>query len=109
MNCDINDEINKTILNKELKKKIAGYKGQDNKKHIYDDDNFITLERVYEKLIESKHKCYYCKCDVKIIYNNNREPLQWTLDRIDNNLGHNYDNCVICCLKCNLVQKSFKF
>ena len=49
-----------------------------------------------------------------IMYANKREPLQWTLDRIDNNMGHSNKNTVICCLKCNLERrrindKKFKF
>ena len=48
------------------------------------------------------------------MYENKREPLQWTLDRIDNDIGHSNDNTVICCLKCNLDRrcindKKFKF
>ena len=112
MNCNNNKKS--TLIIKELKKKISGYKGQDNTKKLFNNEKFITLERIYEQLIESKHKCYYCKKDVKIIYNNIREPTQWTLDRIDNDMGHNNDNCVICCLKCNLDRKvtnsnKFKF
>ena len=30
---------------------------------------------------------------------------QWTLDRIDNNLGHNVGNLVISCLNCNLKRR----
>ena len=30
---------------------------------------------------------------------------QWTLDRIDNNLGHNSDNVLISCLECNLKRR----
>ena len=29
----------------------------------------------------------------------------WTLDRIDNNIGHNRDNVVISCLACNLQKR----
>jgi hypothetical protein len=30
---------------------------------------------------------------------------QWTLDRIDNDIGHNKNNLVIACLECNLKRK----
>jgi hypothetical protein len=40
--------------------------------------------------------------------------MQWTLDRLDNSIGHHDDNVVICCLKCNLKKRrmddeKFKF
>jgi len=50
-------------------------------------------------------KCYYCKEEVYILYKNIRENLQWTLDRVDNDLGHINDNLVISCLKCNLKRR----
>ena len=31
-----------------------------------------------------------------------KQDNQWTLDRIDNYMGHNYNNVLISCLKCNL-------
>ena len=52
--------------------------------------------------------------DMLLIYENVREPKQWTLDRIDNSIGHNTENVVISCLSCNLKRrtmddKKFKF
>jgi len=32
--------------------------------------------------------------------------LQWTLDRIDNDMGHNNNNTVISCLGCNLQRRT---
>ncbi len=92
-------------LERELIKKIAGYKGQDIKKEIYDKDNLITLEEVIEKLLSTKLKCFYCACNVLVIYKNVREPTQWTLDRKNNDLGHSCDNTLIACLKCNLQRR----
>lgn len=30
---------------------------------------------------------------------------QWSLDRIDNDIGHDFGNLVISCLKCNLKRR----
>jgi hypothetical protein len=40
-----------------------------------------------------------------ILYENVREPKQWTVDRINNDLGHNNDNFVLACLDCNLKRR----
>jgi len=87
---------------KELTKKIYGYKRQDIDKRHYDKDLFISLDALVEKLLCSKLKCFYCKQVCELLYENIYSKLQWTLDRIDNNIGHNSDNVVICCLECNL-------
>ena len=41
-----------------------------------------------------------------LIYENVRQMNQWTLDRIDNNFGHNKNNLVISCLECNLKRRN---
>jgi len=40
-----------------------------------------------------------------ILYEIVRESLQWTLDRIDNAVGHNKNNVLIACLHCNLKRR----
>jgi hypothetical protein len=57
-------------------------------------------------MIESKNQCYYCKEDVQVLYENVREPKQWTLDRINNKMGHNHGNLLIACLNCNLRRRT---
>ena len=73
-------------------------------KNKYSSD-FIQESEVLEKLVISKLKCYYCKKKVLLLYENSREPIQWTLDRLNNDMGHTNDNVVICCLKCNLERR----
>jgi len=93
-------------LLRELKNKQNSYKGQDKKKEIFDEKFFISIDKIIELLVESKLKCYYCKEKIFIFYKHIREPKQWTLDRIDNDEGHNMENCVISCLKCNIQRKT---
>ena len=101
------------FIKKEVERKINGYKNQDVKKKKL-EKKLITYEQCLEKLVISKLKCYYCKQKCLLTYENVREEKQWTLDRLDNSQGHNKDNVVICCLKCNLKRRTtddnkFKF
>ena len=70
------------------------------------NDKFITLNNIIQLLNESKLKCIYCDENIYIIYKFSRELKQWSLDRIDNNIGHEKDNVVISCLACNLNRKN---
>ena len=99
------EEKNINLLISDLKKKISGYKAQDVRKNVLLPLKFITYEILIQKLVESKLKCYYCLNQMALIYENIRQMNQWTLDRIDNNLGHNSDNVLISCLECNLKRK----
>ena len=89
-------------IKKIIYKKIIGYKNQDIKNEIIDYTSLISLDNTIEKLMLSKLKCYYCKENCQLLYKNIFEKKQWTLDRIDNNKGHNTDNVVISCLDCNI-------
>lgn len=97
---------NKKIMLREIKTKIQGYKSQDKDKDMFVDSSFVSLNHVIEILVSSKLKCNYCKENVYLLYKHVREPKQWTLDRLDNSLGHNEHNCVICCLTCNIQRKT---
>ena len=97
-----------------LNKKIQGYKAQDKQKELWNQDNFITKEEALEALVASKLRCHYCNCYTLFLYDKVGEKKQWTLDRIDNELGHFRSNIVISCLECNLQRKDmnkekFKF
>ena len=93
------------IIMKEIERKISGYKQQDIKKNIYNEQEIIQFHQVMEKLIEGKLNCYYCFQHMKLLYKIVRDYQQWTLDRIDNSLGHTNTNVVLCCLECNLKRR----
>lgn len=94
------------IVSREIRKKISSYKSQDRRKNIYNDDKFIDFDFVIKLFKETQLKCYYCAKSVFVIYDNVRESKQWTIERIDNRLGHNKCNSVMSCLDCNLRRRT---
>ena len=111
----LNDDFSeKNDVISELKKKLNSYKQQDIKKKRYDKDKFITFDELVEKLVVSKLRCSYCRKECLVFYENIREKNMWTLDRVNNDIGHYGDNVVVSCLQCNLQKRrrsdnSFRF
>ena len=87
---------------REIDGKRKAYIYQDKQHHIYDPRYSITIDRIVELLVESKLLCHYCREICQVTYKEAMCRRQWTLDRIDNNYGHNDTNVVIACLDCNL-------
>ena len=90
------------LLKQTITKKISGYKSQDIQKQLFDVNWFISLDDVMEYLVNSQLNCFYCHEICELLYKDCLTKKQWTLDRIDNSMGHNRDNVVICCLECNI-------
>lgn len=88
-----------------IKTKLSSYKQQDVLKKKYNDHEFIRFQDTVNLLCDSNLKCHYCSCDVYILYEVVREEKQWSLDRINNDIGHNKGNLVIACLECNLKRR----
>ena len=97
----INDKC--SHISKEIINKISGYKSQD--KVSNHNISLIEYDEVVEKLSLCHMLCNYCNKIVKISYEMVRDPRQWTLDRIDNDIGHSNNNTVIACLSCNIKRK----
>jgi hypothetical protein len=98
------DDVSKIII-QEINKKIASYKQQDIIKKRFDAINFLTFETVMQKMIESELKCRYCNCEMSVLYDLSREMKQWSVDRINNDKGHNNENFHLACLECNLKRR----
>ena len=94
------------VILKHITQKINGYKAQDIKKALYEQDKLVDIHYVLNTLEKAANICYYCKNPVKVLYKTVREQTQWSLDRIDNNIGHNKENVVIACLQCNVGRKT---
>ena len=96
------EDKNNLFFKKQIEKKIKGYEKQDIEKNIYDNNWFVNFDYIIEKLVTTKLHCYYCDECCELIYREVLRKKQWTLDRIDNDYGHNRENVVICCLECNI-------
>ena len=67
----------------------------------YDNEDYITPERLQflKKLLNDK--CVYCK--IKMQTDNRRKPNGLTIERVNNKLAHTKHNIILCCHHCNCV------
>jgi hypothetical protein len=96
----INQSNNKVV--KYLYGKICKYKKIDVKKGLKTN---ITYNHV-SYLLKIWKRCIYCKVDLKIYEYNARDPDQYSIDRIDNTIGHVKSNIVISCYSCNIIKRN---
>ena len=103
----LNETKDKYILKltTHIKTKLSGYKRQDILKKKLNETEFVSFEETVNLLKDSDLKCCYCSNEVYILYEKVREMKQWSLDRINNDIGHNKGNLLIACLECNLKRR----
>jgi hypothetical protein len=109
MHNKLSQDINiheKNLLRQEIERKISSYKQQDLLKNKYNESLFIDLDCILKKIIETDMQCFYCNSQVVVLYEIVRELTQWSVDRINNDEGHNKDNFVIACLNCNIKRRT---
>jgi hypothetical protein len=100
----LDDNVTKIAI-QQINKKISSYKQQDIIKNKLDLGLFIDFNCVINKMIDCELKCRYCKSEMSVLYDITREMKQWSVDRIDNDKGHNKDNIHLACLDCNLKRR----
>lgn len=100
----------KQVINQQIHKKIYSYKQQDIKKKNYDKESenykdFLDYQTIINEMRRCNLKCHYCSKEMLILYENVRDGKQWTVDRINNDIGHIKTNFNLVCLKCNLKRR----
>ena len=65
------------------------------------NENFVDKNFLIKLVIDSYDLCYYCSKPLQFLKKNYTIA---TLDRIDDNIGHEKGNVVISCLYCNLAK-----
>jgi hypothetical protein len=92
-------------IRRDIERKLASYYTQDVHNSLTTTIDKLDISGVLEKMNESMLSCYYCHLPVNLVYIIYRDERQWTLDRIDNYANHTLENCIVCCLKCNLDRR----
>ena len=69
-------------------------------KRPFDEQSYITPDRIRTLRRLQKNKCLYCAQDLQVL--NRRQPDGLTVERIDNSHPHNSDNVILCCHRCNV-------
>jgi hypothetical protein len=103
-NLNYFDDVTKIVV-QQINSKIYGYKHQDIIKKYLNEDKLLTFQSVIQKMIECELKCRYCMKEMLVLYDISRQTCQWSVDRVDNNVGHNIDNFHLACLECNLKRR----
>jgi len=81
-----------------------GHSRQTDKKHNrYDPVKFIDTDFLKGLVEDSDKKCVYCKCDMQFL---ERNKTLCTIERLDNELGHNKDNVTLACFGCNTERQN---
>ena len=106
----MSDELNETskkILS-EIRSKISAHRRYDKDKLLIGEghDELINENDVVEKILTQKMRCIYCHKCLHVLYTNKYDPFQWSVDRIDNSLGHTKKNTVISCYQCNIRRRT---
>jgi len=95
-----------TLVQHHLTIKWRGYRQQDQEKGWYDPAQLVTVAEIHQLLCDCHTLCFYCRQPMKVLYEQVRDPMQWTLERIDNSMGHNRGNVQIACLQCNVRRRT---
>jgi len=84
-----------------IKHKIRGSKRADKKSNRpIEEEYYITVEWVLEQLSKSI-QCPCCHLDIHLTNFEPLDPLQISINRLDNLKSHNKDNCEVICWGCN--------
>jgi len=80
-----------------IKNRLAHHKKYDVERRFYEEKKFVTLNWVTNELKRVSWMCGLCGNELTI-----QGKHQFSIDRMDNNIGHTVHNCRIICAHCNL-------
>ena len=69
------------------------------KGRTWEETDYVTATFLLDKLKEQEGVCFYCGCEMQTMNRQADDGL--TIERLDNNIAHTKDNCVLACFECN--------
>jgi hypothetical protein len=85
-------------LSRRIRKKLRTYRMADWLAYrTYAETDYISIDWIRDQL--RTKRCQICQCELKLIERNTL--MQFSVDRLDDNVAHIKANCQIACLKCN--------
>ena len=94
--------VSSGIPSKRVRAKLAGYGKQDTLRRPSLPPASIDPRALARQMLDCGFKCHYCQQWLTSGQERPNSSTQWTLDRVNNNLNHSLENCVLCCLACNI-------
>ena len=86
----------------EIRQKIANAKIADQcRGFTWTNSEYVSNTWVFIECVRMHGQCYFCQQPFKLESWSSRDPLQLTIDRLDNNKPHIIENCVLSCWGCN--------
>ena len=64
----------------------------------------LTINNIVDIINREHQICYYCK--IALSGGHTDRECRVTLDRLNNNIGHQASNCVLCCISCNKAKSN---
>ena len=88
-----------------LAEKIISHKEEDNKKgFIWKDEDYVNEKWFRDMVFRQRYCCKNCNNAIILDYGFG-DDLQYSIDRMDNDLPHIMSNCNIVCYNCNRALK----
>ena len=91
-------EPNKDILPKKIDEKLQGHLIYDTAKGF---ENNLKIFHIISKLKKQGNLCCHCCEHVKVFNFEPNDKLQYSIDRINDKIGHVIDNVKMSCWGCN--------
>ena len=86
-----------------FQKMIDNHKEEDNKHERFIDD-FVDIEWINNQFNQQVGLCAICSHNMNSRYES-KDALNVSIDRLNNDIGHNKNNCQLTHLRCNITKK----